>query len=654
MRTFRRALAALLLLLALAPATSAAERILSFDSSIRVEQSGTLAVREDITVRVEHNQIQKGIFRDFPTLYRSPGGNTIRVGFSVQTVLLDGSPVPWKTERLSNGVRVRIGDPNSYAPLGEHTYTVVYTTTEQVGFFEDHDELYWNVTGTGWDFPIDRATALVTLPENVPVEKIAWYTGPQGSRAQDATGKTAGHTAWFQTTAPLRVGEGLTIVVGFPKGYILPSKDYLKRQARAAFAERWGKYLPPLSVALIFIYYMLVWSRWGKDLRPGNIIPLFYPPEGVTPAMASYVHNQKFRDDTFTATLIDLGVRGFLRIEERDVPKGLFSRGKNRFTLHPTDKDRNGLPIVENAFLASLFPGGRSLDVDQKNHEAFSSAKAAITDHIAYRGKDFFLRNWKWVALGITMTLVTMGFSASLLGAGGAGEEVSLFPTLWLGAWTLGIGLLLFTALTSLGEGFRRKKAGFFIRGLFLLVFSIPFMGAEALFLRLFPGELSYNFTLSLAAAFLLNVLFFRLMKNYTPEGRKLMDQLEGLRMYMTSAEKERIKALARVDMPEDTPRHFESLLPYAIALGVEKEWAAHFDDVLKKAQYNPQWYTGTYPVYSLGAASFMTGLSGGLGTAVASSSAAPGSSSGFGGGFGGGGGGFSGGGGGGGGGGGW
>jgi len=368
--------------------------------------------------------------------------------------------------------------------------------------------------------------------------------------------------------------------------------------------------------------------------------------------MASYVYNQKLRDDTFTATLIDLGVRGYLRIEEHDVPKGLFSRGKNRFTLHPTDKDRNGLPLVENAFLASLFPGGRSVDVDKENHEILSSAKGAITDHVAYRGKDYFLRNWKWVGLGVLITLVLMGYSTAYLGAWGAGEGASLFSSVWLGTWTLGIGVMVFSALAALGEGFRRKKAGFFIRGLFLLFFSIPFMGVEALFFRLFSGGLSYNYTLSLAAAFFLNVLFFKLMKNYTPEGRKLMDRLEGLRMYMSAAEKGRIKALARVDMPEDTPRHFESLLPYAIALGVEKEWAAHFDEILKKAQYDPQWYTGAYPVYTLGAGSFMTGLSGGLGSAVASSSVAPGSGSGFSGG--GGGGGFSGGGGGGGGGGGW
>jgi len=652
MGIFRRVLAALLLLFALVPAAAGAERILSFDSSIRVERDGTLSVREDITVRIEHNRIQRGIFRDFPTVYSSPGGGTARVDFSVQTVLLDGRPVPWKTEGLSNGVRVRIGDPNSYAPRGEHTYTIVYTTTEQIGFFDEHDELYWNVTGTGWEFPIDRASALVTLPENVPVEKVAWYTGPQGARAQNAIGKTAGHTAWFQTTSPLGVGEGLTIVVGFPKGFIQPSENYLKRQARAAFAQRFGKFIPPLMALIVFTYYMLVWNRYGKDLRPGHIIPLFYPPEGVTPAMASYVYNQKLRDDTFTATLIDLAVRGFLRIEEHDVPKGLFKRPKNQFTLHPTDKDRNGLPVVENAFLASLFPGGRSLEVDKANHKELASAKGAIKDHIADRGKDYFLRNWKWVVLGILMTFVLVGFSGLFLGAYGGEMGLSLFSTVWLSGWTLGLGAILFTAFTSLKEGIKRKKAGLFIRGLFLSAFSVPLLGAEAFFLTMLTDELSPYFTISLVVAFLLNALFFKLMKNYTPEGRKLMDRLEGLRMYMSTAEKERIKTFARVDMPEDTPQHFESLLPYAIALGVEKEWASRFDQVLKAAQYNPDWYAGTYPIYHMGAASFMTGLSGGLGTAVASSSMAPGSSSGFGGGFGGGG--FSGGGGGGGGGGGW
>ena len=648
MRILRRLSAALLIFLSLAAAAAGAERIISFDSSIRVERDGRLSVREDITVRIEHNRINRGIFRDFPTRYRDARGRSVEVGFSVGTVLLDGGPVPWKTEGMSNGVRVRIGDPNSYAPLGDHTYTIVYTTTEQIGFFEDHDELFWNVTGTGWEFPIDSATALITLPEGADVEKIAWYTGPQGSQARNASGRTAGNTALFQTTSPLGVQEGLTIVAGFPKGIVTPSDSFLRRQARAAMAERYGKVIPPLVALLLLFYYLVVWVRHGKDLRPGRIIPLFYPPEGVNPAMVSYVYHQKNREDTFTATLIDLAVRGYMRIEEHDVPKGLFRKSRNRFTLHRTDLKTGGLQVAEKAFLASLFPRGESLPVDKESHEELISAKGAIKDHISIRGRDYFLRNWGWVALGVLITVLLIGGTGLFLGSQ-SGEFGVLMVSMGLfTGWTIGVAVFAYVAVSSLRDGFRHRKFTKIVRGLFFTVFTLPFMAGEVVLVTMLAEVASLPFALSFMAALVINVLFFYLMKNYTPAGRKLLDQIEGFRMYMMAAEKERIRAMAGVDMPEDTPDQFERLLPYAIALGVVKEWAARVESVVKAAEYNPTWYAGTYPWYHMGASSFMTDLSGGLGSAIASSAVAPGSSSGFGGG------GFSGGGGGGGGGGGW
>ena len=649
MSILRRLSAVLLVVLAIAMPASGYERIISFDSSIEVQKDGSLSVREDITVQIEHNRINRGIFRDFPTRYKDPSGKNVEVGFSVKTVLLDGGNVPWKTEKMSNGVRVRIGDPNSYAPLGEHTYTVVYVTTEQTGFFEEHDELYWNVTGTGWEFAIDRATALLTLPEGADVTKIAWFTGPQGSMAQNASGRMAGNTAFFETTRPLGPGEGLTIVAAFPKGFVSPSEASLRRQSRTMLAEKYGGIVPPLVVFLLFAYYMTVWIRYGKDIRPGHIIPLFYPPEAVTPAMSSYVYHQKMKDDTFTATLIDLSVRGYMRIEEHDVPKGLFRKSKNRFTLHRTEKDTGELKMVEKVFLRSLFPSGKPLPVDKESHSELLSAKKDIRDHISGRKKDFFLRNWGWVATGLLATVVLIGGSGILMGLATGDIGFVLVSMVIFTGWTIGVSVFVYNAFRSLREGFRRRKFGQIIRGIFFSIFAIPFLGGELVVVGLLSEAATLPFALSFMAALVINVLFFFLMKNYTPDGRKLMDYLEGFRMYMMTAEKERIKTLAGVDMPEDTPEHFESLLPYAIALGVEKEWASRFEDVLKAAEYNPSWYAGTYPWYHMTASSFMTDLSGGLGTAIASSAVAPGSGSGF---FGGGG--FSGGGGGGGGGGGW
>ncbi len=179
----RIALALVVLLAGLAPA-GAVERILRFVSDVAVERNGDLAVTETIAVQAEGRDIRRGILRDFPTSYRRRDGARVEVGFDVQSVTRDGAPENWVTERLSNGVRVRIGSADRLLSTGRHEYVIRYRTTRQIGFFADYDELYWNATGTGWTFPIDQAEARITLPEAVPFRQTAFYTGPQDAQRQ--------------------------------------------------------------------------------------------------------------------------------------------------------------------------------------------------------------------------------------------------------------------------------------------------------------------------------------------------------------------------------------------------------------------------------------------------------------------------------------
>ena len=144
------------LLLGSAVAAKNHERITEFRSDVVVQPDGALTVTETIKVVATGRQIKRGIIRDFPTTYEGRYGQTIRVGFDVIEVRRDGRPEPFKVERVSNGVRIRIGDKDVFIPKGAHEYVIVYRTTRQLGFFEDFDELYWNVTGSGWDLR-DRA-----------------------------------------------------------------------------------------------------------------------------------------------------------------------------------------------------------------------------------------------------------------------------------------------------------------------------------------------------------------------------------------------------------------------------------------------------------------------------------------------------------------
>ena len=175
-----------MLLLASAQAF-ATERILSFHADIHVQADGAMNVTETITVRAEGRDIKRGIYRDLPTTYRDAAGRRVSVAYTHIGVLRDGRPEPHHETVLGNGIRIYIGDKNRFLEVGQYTYTLSYRTDRQLGFFDDHDELYWNVTGNGWRFPIDSASASVRLPSSVPGAEMVLeaYTGAAGARGQD-------------------------------------------------------------------------------------------------------------------------------------------------------------------------------------------------------------------------------------------------------------------------------------------------------------------------------------------------------------------------------------------------------------------------------------------------------------------------------------
>src|SRR3954470_19551992 len=212
----------LFLILLLIGKAQAVERVLDFHSDIRVAADGALTVTEVIVVQAEGSQIRRGILRDFPTDYRDRRGARIVVPFEVLRVTRNGEPERYALERLDNGTRVRIGDANVLLRQGRHTYEIRYRTARQIGFFDDHDELYWNVNGNGWTFPFDSISAEVTLPTAVPAAqlKAEAYTGPVGAQGRSYQAFTQDGAAAFRSTQPFQPHEGMTIVLAFPKGVV--------------------------------------------------------------------------------------------------------------------------------------------------------------------------------------------------------------------------------------------------------------------------------------------------------------------------------------------------------------------------------------------------------------------------------------------------
>src|SRR5678815_3107713 len=326
------------------------ERILGYDIEVRVDKAGALDVTERITVRAEGSNIRRGIYRDFPTRYRDRYGNRVVVDLKVISLLRNDAPEPWFTEERSNGVRINFGNDNFLPVPGNFTYSLHYKTTRQLGFFKDHDELYWNAIGTGWAFPIDRGAVDVYLPAPVPVEQMSaeGYTGYQGSKEQAYRAEIVepGHAHW-ELTRGLGPREGFTIVLSFPKG-LIPAPSGAQR-AWWLLKDNSGILVALVGLILLIFYCVREWARVGRDPRKGVIIARYEPPAGQTPASLRYLMQMSYDMRCFSADVLALAVAGCLRIV-RD--KGFF---KDEWRLERASVPPEGSPAAERALFARLF-----------------------------------------------------------------------------------------------------------------------------------------------------------------------------------------------------------------------------------------------------------------------------------------------------------
>jgi len=623
------------------PSAGAGERILDFRSDIVVQRNGNMQVRETIEVIAEGRQIRHGIYRDFPTEYHDRAGNRYHVGFDVVRVLRDGQSEDYHTEQRSNGVRVYIGSKNRYVSHGEHTYTLVYDTNRQLGFFKDHDELYWNVTGNGWIFPIDQASASIALPPAVPVNsiRIEGYTGTYGSNAQDYRAQVGSDgSAQIATTTGLGSHEGLTVVVSWPKGYVhAPTAE---ERARWLLEDNSNLLAALVGLLLVLVYYYLVWRAVGRDPATGVIIPLYEPPEGFSPASMRFVSHMGYDDKAFTAAIVNLAVNGLIRIEEDD----------GVYTLKRTDKraDKRTAKLApgEGALLKKLFARHEDIVLKNENHTRVSKAISAHKESLKndYE-KNYFLNNTPWLVPGVLLTILVLAISALLTPS--RFGPMSLVAMLWLSGWTIGVVALaqrMGSAWRAVGQG----GAGIG-SAIGATLFALPFFFFELVGIGMLAYVAAVSVVIALIVGVAVNVGFYHWIKRPTRAGRRLLDKIEGFRLYLDVAEGEELK---HADPIEKTPALFEAYLPYAIALDLEQRWAERFTGVFdalaaRGETYQPLWYTGSHwSPHQVGG--FASAVGGSLSSAISSASTAPGSSSGSGGG------GFSGGGGGGGGGGGW
>ncbi|MEO5807156.1 DUF2207 domain-containing protein [Devosia sp.] len=565
----------MMLLLAL-PAT-ASEEIRSFTSNLVLAADGSVAVTESLSVNVENIEIHHGIYRDIPVVMIDDQGNKVRPDLNVISVKRDTADEPFHTERMGNFIRIWIGDGDVWLDNGVINYEIKYTMNRMGRFFADHDEVYWNATGNYWNFPILESAATVQLPDGAVITDISGYTGAVGSKAQDVTITRKGENkALIRTNVELAPGQGMTYAVSFQKGILVEPSSLTKFWYW--FEDRQDAIIPGIGALITLLYFTWAWGAVGRDPKKGVVIPLFHAPDGLSPGLAHYISNWGWKKNgwtAFTASIFDLGVKGLVTIDNT-----------GDLTVKPTGKrpDAPLSPGEDKVF--AYFNSGQGVTVNKSTGPTLEKKRAEFVAAIeAGNNGTWFRDNWGYTGVGIAIGAAMLGIMVL----------AGYLDIPWLiGAVVAGVIVVI---ISNVGKAM--LGGSIFSRVMLLIwvvVAGVNFLGGAVTALSTL--ELS-NAAIAAASIVAIILMFIHLMRAPTVEGRKKMDEIDGFKMYMDTAEKNRLNMEKE---PPMTVNRFEAILPFAIALGVEKAWSGHFEKLLAAnavdgmaagAVYAPYWYSG-------------------------------------------------------------
>jgi uncharacterized membrane protein YgcG len=367
------------------PLAAKSWRITDFADTVTVSANGSTTVQERITLAFDG--AWNGIHRTIPVEYPGPNGTNYTLFIDISSVT-DGAGDKLRYDSTSSrGTR----DLKIYIPGAVDTSRTVeidYLVRNGIRYFEDHDEFYWNVTGNDWPVPIDRASASVSFPSTAAGSLRAQaFTGVYGSAERDATSVVQGADASFQTKSGLPPRGGMTIDVFIPKDIL--------REPSGLTRLFWFVGSNPI-VFLPFVTFAVMFTLWwykGRDPDAGlSVAPMYEPPAGMSPAEAGTLLDDCFHPRDLSSTLVDLAVRGYLKIEEvNQTTLGVFHHKDYIFHLLKPREQWDGLASHERVMLENIFAAGSDTRLaDLKNR--FYTALPVIRQDImaALRTKNMY------------------------------------------------------------------------------------------------------------------------------------------------------------------------------------------------------------------------------------------------------------------------
>lgn len=542
------------------------ERIVSFDSDIKIAENADVTVTETIKVYATGNQIKRGIFRAFPTI-RNINGRKEKVLYDIISVEKDGVKEPYHNKKENGIFTIYIGDKDSYLSSGFYMYKIVYKTQDQIGKFNGYDEFYWNVNGTDWSFPVEKIHAKIHLPKNADILQNSCYTGKEGSTEKNCSSTKISSTEIEFDAENLNQHENLTVAVGFKAGILKEPSSFSKWIKR-----NWVSL--PLFFAgfyLLFFYFQN-WKKFGKDPEKPVVIPQFNAPNNLSAASLGYIDKEKFDASLVTANLVDLSIKGFVEIEEvKDPAETYLSR---IFSLKKIDSNSDNLQSDQKLLLQKIFENGKKVVVNGTYNSKIKNAVIAFEKIITKENQIYVEKNSNIKLVYKALKIILACFFLALIVNSLVIWDVRILAIVLIVSFFGGIFAAILVAIWQESNNIVRFVILFFSLVFISPLFAFAFVNSDDV------SQFESNCIKFLIFSVLSLFVFRYFINSPSIEKVKMKSEIDGFKMYLSTAEEDQLKFH---NPPEMTSDVYEKFLPYAIVFGVEGIWGKRFRDQLQE-----------------------------------------------------------------------
>lgn len=550
--------------------------------TIDVKPNGNLIVTEQFDITAGGYIFKHGIYRRIPLLLEGRYGGEYLAGFKMLSAQLNNTSIPYQATISNGNAIIKVGDPKKELDYGPASFIITYQLSDEIRFFENYDELYFNAIPHQWATSIEKSMVVVNLPEQTSVLKYKAYTGSYTEKEDNyIVDNPVQNQFRFTATQDLGLGEGMTIVLALPKDiidqpsvfYFIFLLDFLEWILLITFSGTVGG----------FVYWS--WRKVGiypdENVDTPDITDV---PSEISPAIINYIlnhaifSNSTMRDLTSAST--HLAIKGYLGIKYEYLPsdsgikEGSFYTHTLTLSLK-TNLPNTPLPKNEQCILDWVIKQGGSYQVSRenrkKNRELFKLFSSAISKDL--KATSIFTWNIKYTLF--TVALSSVFVSLQLIFGVSDWTDILWGPlVILMTAPVCIIWLAIYESIFEDTDG--NVEPQWEKKCLLICITWLPWMWLLCSFVPL----------LSISMAFLLLLSITALSLNRGPSqyGKPLLVSSMQIRKYI-SAKK----------LPEDdlllTETEYEKFLPYAISLDLHDEWCARFDNVLrfKRGQFRKQ-----------------------------------------------------------------